>query len=105
MNKTKSGLGQFLTRGTINAHCANCASIPYGGFSQIRSHMIKLLHIHARDPYVRQGFCGAHMHTQHVNLIAWPPTSPYSTLFDSNDNLCNLNGLFQLIRVHPCGGS
>ena len=37
---TKAGLWQFLTRCTINAHCAICAIIPYAGFSRRRSHIV-----------------------------------------------------------------
>ena len=39
MDMDKSERWQFLTRAAKNAHCTNSARIPYGGFSQIRSHM------------------------------------------------------------------
>ena len=41
MDMTKSGLWQIWTWATKNAHCANRARIAYGGFSQIRSHMLE----------------------------------------------------------------
>ena len=41
MDMTKSEVGQFLTQGTKNAHCATCAFILYVGFSQILSHISK----------------------------------------------------------------
>ena len=46
MDMTKSDVCQFLTRGTKNAHCVTCVFIPYAGFSQIRSQIVGIQHVH-----------------------------------------------------------